>query len=571
MDCTSSRFMQTRTMCTEIHEKMRRFLIIFMMLMTTSSSTSVASAASAASAASGTTSIEQTHQRKIGGLLPPVMATGELTRYSDDRMFVSEWGDEDPLHLSTTRGGGGSSTLVHPIYELAVGSSTNNNEYDDDDLQTGAIVSVFGYRTVRRRHLTDTESDGYADGRWFSNSDRWIPLIRVEKVLILRPAVRDLTPTITSVTFVTKICDQAALTPTQVDAVRKRWATNTSSASASPTPGSLSDLYRICSWNRTSFSPASNIFVDLTAVNVPCTGQWQGQPWQWGSCGNTELQGWQAWIEDYATNVLNMDLSRYSRRVLIIPYAPTCPWSGLATLGCGTLCRVWLQGPYTSAGSIHTAFHELGHTLGMKHSSTPTLEYGDKSCAMGGCCNERCFNAPQSWSIGWVDPIRSTPVNESGLASVGSWAPQFGLMAQEVSNVSTHLRVSLSSRMSSTLFLSYRVSISNVWPYASGVPAAFLGLNVHAFNGTRTTPTSKAIFMGSVNTPQRTVEVPFDLPLSPLTPPDSPLARSSSLVVQLVSFTNERAVARLCLRPVDGGGCPSVGQGHHTSPLEELM
>jgi hypothetical protein len=130
--------------------------------------------------------------------------------------------------------------------------------------------------------------------------------------------------------------------------------------------------------------------------------------------------------------VLKIDLASYQRRVMVMP-DNTCPWAGLAAVGCARSCQTWLkvshaalhscdsatsgmwhecgsadtelhgltrcqsiatrQGPYASL--LSTSFHELGHNLGLQHSSTPGNEYGDGSCPMGACCGNRCLNAPQ--------------------------------------------------------------------------------------------------------------------------------------------------------------------------------
>ncbi|KAL3786417.1 hypothetical protein ACHAW5_002248 [Stephanodiscus triporus] len=49
--------------------------------------------------------------------------------------------------------------------------------------------------------------------------------------------------------------------------------------------------------------------------------------------------------------------------------------------------------------------HEVGHNLGMSHSSENGEEYGDESCIMGGGFSEDgpllCYNSAKSWQMGW--------------------------------------------------------------------------------------------------------------------------------------------------------------------------
>jgi len=64
-----------------------------------------------------------------------------------------------------------------------------------------------------------------------------------------------------------------------------------------------------------------------------------------------------------------------------------------------------MNGPY--ALNLETIFHELGHNLGLHHSTTHGKEYGDFSCAMGSGSGIRCYNAPQNWLLGWAKPIEN--------------------------------------------------------------------------------------------------------------------------------------------------------------------
>jgi len=93
-----------------------------------------------------------------------------------------------------------------------------------------------------------------------------------------------------------------------------------------------------------------------------------------------------------------IDVASFTKRMYMMPGA-ACGWSGLGELG-GV--RSWLN-----RGACHSrpiVAHELGHTLGMHHASTPGAEYGDMSDIMGGTAGAlRGFNAPHLVDMGWHD------------------------------------------------------------------------------------------------------------------------------------------------------------------------
>lgn len=68
----------------------------------------------------------------------------------------------------------------------------------------------------------------------------------------------------------------------------------------------------------------------------------------------------------------------------------------------------------TSLPSVKTIIHEIGHCLGMRHSSSSKVpfgdwtksDYGDRFCVMGNgsfISLDACWNATQLWFSGWLD------------------------------------------------------------------------------------------------------------------------------------------------------------------------
>ena len=74
-----------------------------------------------------------------------------------------------------------------------------------------------------------------------------------------------------------------------------------------------------------------------------------------------------AYAADAAAQASGVDLSRYDRRVYVMP-SNVCGWSGYGTF-IGNPSRVWIF-RCDRAGAYE---HELGHNFGMHHASTPAL------------------------------------------------------------------------------------------------------------------------------------------------------------------------------------------------------
>lgn len=114
---------------------------------------------------------------------------------------------------------------------------------------------------------------------------------------------------------------------------------------------------------------------------------------------------------DAALEAQGVDLTVFTRRMYLVP-GVACPWSGLAELG-GR--RAWINGG--SCFHRPTLAHELGHTFGLHHASTPGAEYGDLSDPMGaGGSGLVGVNAPHALEVGWT--VGAPPI-ELGTAYAG--------------------------------------------------------------------------------------------------------------------------------------------------------
>lgn len=104
-------------------------------------------------------------------------------------------------------------------------------------------------------------------------------------------------------------------------------------------------------------------------------------------------------------------LQRYHSVVIILPASwedaliknnkTNCTLVGIGEMGPkDTHSYVWLSGKYWNSTSLF--LHEIGHNMGLTESSYNGLLYADLTSAMGACCTPVCFNAAESWQLGWV-------------------------------------------------------------------------------------------------------------------------------------------------------------------------
>jgi hypothetical protein len=129
---------------------------------------------------------------------------------------------------------------------------------------------------------------------------------------------------------------------------------------------------------------------------------------------------------DAAASGAGVNLSSYDHVVYAFPYAPGCPWSGLATMPGRTS---WLNG--TSGMTVRTMAHELGHNFGTNHASTvdcvlsgvrvslaapsdcSIAEYGDPFTVMGSA-TQYLHTSYSRGNLGWLKAANTTTITGSG-------------------------------------------------------------------------------------------------------------------------------------------------------------
>lgn len=125
----------------------------------------------------------------------------------------------------------------------------------------------------------------------------------------------------------------------------------------------------------------------------------------YSNAGPCDYNGWAA-AADAAATAAGVDLTQYQHKVYVLPKLNPCSWAGLGTVG-GNPSRSWIG--VCDLADVYA--HELGHSLGMSHSSTDynndgtgDCEYCDNSDIMGySGPGLRQVNAPHKRQMGWVE------------------------------------------------------------------------------------------------------------------------------------------------------------------------
>ncbi|PRW59320.1 hypothetical protein C2E21_2437 [Chlorella sorokiniana] len=174
----------------------------------------------------------------------------------------------------------------------------------------------------------------------------------------------------------------------------------------SPNQVTVGSTYNRCTQGQLRLTRGNSRVVD--PVVLPCNGTVPrtNAYWNVSSCPFAHFMAWADEADRIMVQERKIDLAAHPFRVYLTPTG-SCDFIGLGFLGCDykSGCRVWI-----GSGSWHVQqalVHELGHNLFMHHAGSYTDsglfdEYSDNSCAMGYCCENRCFNTPHMWQQGWL-------------------------------------------------------------------------------------------------------------------------------------------------------------------------
>lgn len=251
-------------------------------------------------------------------------------------------------------------------------------------LQTGVAVRVYSSLMP-----SGTDAPIYAD--------------RIEEVAKMLPKKDVPNYDITSITFhFGTVCNAKNI---NINMMKSAWFKNRD--------WNMRSYHENCSFGTAKFEVAKNIVIG--PITIPCTGKSSYGNFDSEICDSKFIFGLMSIGEAFAKSK-GIDISKHSRRIASLPQIPACKWAGLGSIGCGSYCYAWIQNDKDVI--LSTYFHELGHNLGLMHSSFNGVEYGDGGCAMGMSSRVACFNAAHNWILGWNELLKD--YNKTNYP-IGTW------------------------------------------------------------------------------------------------------------------------------------------------------
>jgi len=193
-----------------------------------------------------------------------------------------------------------------------------------------------------------------------------------------------------------------------------------------------------CSKNKTTLTAD---FIPF-AIQIPCPA----------SIANCEPDNWAVRTDTTVENYSNISISTYSHIIYILPDG--CGFAGLGQVGpCIGPCKLWISSAQAYSPNVY--IHELGHNMGLNHSSYNGDPYGDLSGAMGSCCSNRCYNGAHLYILDWAFPKNVYKLPLKDVTVIKLYPNEFIKIDDEMNNI--------------YYFVQYRLrnEIDNVPPYFS--------------------------------------------------------------------------------------------------------
>ncbi|GIL58778.1 hypothetical protein Vafri_13771 [Volvox africanus] len=327
-----------------------------------------------------------------------------------------------------------------------------------------------------------------------------------DPIIVDRSADKDLfivngqSQTISSVTFVFYSSSCGVYPSINAAKIRQWWFDAGRNASIT---GTLQRYYETCSYNQLRFPKDNNFVFD---VDIPCTGvSFFGRYDLRKGYGNgfsldNEFSIFSLLAKDFLrrTNFqLSLDWMNFRRKIYMFPFDFQTTWfgrPGMGQHGCnyGSECSTWINIPMNSdRPDVPFIFQELGHNIGLTHSSRDVCdggkcwndEVGDPVDPMGSVwINDRdkniaCLNAPQAYKAGWATTIKNGHI--SAFSDLRPGMPRDFVLPAMAYNKSNMLRIvtdqgkavvdEFTEPPQRALFVSYRVRVNASGSYDSAL------------------------------------------------------------------------------------------------------
>lgn len=220
----------------------------------------------------------------------------------------------------------------------------------------------------------------------------------------------------------------------------------------------LTSTFNYCSSGRSRFSNESVITVPQEIV-----------------CADVEECGdYPAW-EQYMPELLAQYSDFYIFMIAPDDYGESCD------IGLGIINgrQAWIRASAALEPNVY--FHELGHSFGLGHATRKNVEYGDLSSAMGYCCTNRCYNAPEVEQLGWsndntVQHITSESLSTVAVSKIMSAGPTNFLKIDEDIYVSFRVRSDIESGMNANVSQHVLVHTKNDTDSPTGMKTQLLAV-----------------------------------------------------------------------------------------------